>query len=633
MTIPLIPENLENLPKLRELLDAFRTAVLTGQEVGASGYSGYSGAIGPQGISGYSGTGGGGGAEAATFVVHPTPGTGDYTTIQAALNALPAEGGYILVRESEYALTTTITLPVDKPVIIAGCGSGTILDLDQNNIAAFTIPTGWTANSFVIIKNMRVEAYDSGVVQPDTRFVEYSEANGLVELFIEHVYATGMKHFVRVTDGSYDGATPGQDDVKIHLTRCRIRPVIYDNSQIVCNTDGGFNNIRTWMKDVLFQGDNIFAIPAGGRTEPLYGLITDDNYYGDVYLDGCELSLGGAEMDFGVIQGINSWLVNNDGGTDWLQIYTYGSNAGHHGTKFKDCTLQRLNFGCNEQNVVFSGCQLDGCAFITYEPMTFQNNHFTWTGGGAYPDDGSGNPFIIENFGTGTLIMGNLWASFDAVPTGIVGGTQATLIEIFAETTVIGNDFTDVDPPAVIGIIEVFNSNCVFIGNRFPFAPTSGPPMYDWNGSNYYFANSQLWWRSTGSIIQPAGDGMTPGKGSGNVVEGIRSWNGNGSVGGTATNSIVVDYRNPMGLVMTKGYLKNSGANSITVREQYITYDQGTFTRSTAVAAGNTIDLDPFDFTGLGAINYQVVRYTVDVSGTTIGWQTHFAAPGGVYQY
>lgn len=88
------------------------------------------------------GTGGGGGGttpEAATFVVSPTPGVGDFTTIAAALAALPAEGGYLLLREGTYSLSAANVLP-DKDVVLRGCGPGaTVIDLGSNAISGFEI--------------------------------------------------------------------------------------------------------------------------------------------------------------------------------------------------------------------------------------------------------------------------------------------------------------------------------------------------------------------------------------------------------------------------------------------------------------------------------------------------------------
>lgn len=92
--------------------------------------------------------GAGAGVVAATLVVSPIPNVGDYTDIQSALNALPADGGLIFVREGTYNITTSILMP-SKNVRIIGCGgaaifggggASTIIDIGANVIAAFTMP-------------------------------------------------------------------------------------------------------------------------------------------------------------------------------------------------------------------------------------------------------------------------------------------------------------------------------------------------------------------------------------------------------------------------------------------------------------------------------------------------------------
>lgn len=92
--------------------------------------------------------GAGAGIVAATLVVSPIPNVGDYTDIQSALNALPAAGGLIFVREGTYNITTSILMP-SKHVRIIGCGgaalfggggASTIIDIGANVIAAFTMP-------------------------------------------------------------------------------------------------------------------------------------------------------------------------------------------------------------------------------------------------------------------------------------------------------------------------------------------------------------------------------------------------------------------------------------------------------------------------------------------------------------
>jgi hypothetical protein len=81
----------------------------------------------------------GSGVKAATIIVSTVASEGDYTDIQSAINALPAQGGLILVREGTYSISSTLALP-NKPVWIRGCGIGaTIIDIGANTISAFTI--------------------------------------------------------------------------------------------------------------------------------------------------------------------------------------------------------------------------------------------------------------------------------------------------------------------------------------------------------------------------------------------------------------------------------------------------------------------------------------------------------------
>jgi hypothetical protein len=118
--------------------------------------------------------------------------------------------------------------------------------------------------------------------------------------------------------------------------------------------------------------------------------------------------------------------------------------------------------------------------------------------------------------------------------------------------------------------------------------------------------------------------------GNGDTIDGTVDFNAAGAVGGVATNNLVVWYRNPFGLAKLQGYIENTGVNNITVREQYISQNEGTFTRSTVIVAGGKLILDPYNFTGFVGLDNQVVDYRVDVSGTTISWHTYFPGVNGV---
>jgi len=64
----------------------------------------------------------------ATKVV-ATDGTGDFTDIQTAIDALPVAGGVVYIKEGTYVITVTITL--NDNVALIGAGYSTKLDIDE----------------------------------------------------------------------------------------------------------------------------------------------------------------------------------------------------------------------------------------------------------------------------------------------------------------------------------------------------------------------------------------------------------------------------------------------------------------------------------------------------------------------
>lgn len=66
------------------------------------------------------------------------PGDGTDLTIAAAIAALPAEGGYIYIKQGIYPLAAAL-VPTNKPIVFLGSGDGTILNLGANVISAFEI--------------------------------------------------------------------------------------------------------------------------------------------------------------------------------------------------------------------------------------------------------------------------------------------------------------------------------------------------------------------------------------------------------------------------------------------------------------------------------------------------------------
>jgi len=93
----------------------------------------------------------------ATIVV-ATDGSGDTDNIQDAVNALPAAGGGIYIKEGTWNLDTYIHL--NKPSIsIIGVGQRTLIQITGNH-GAFAI-----TQDGCIIKNLRIKGNNTGVAQ------------------------------------------------------------------------------------------------------------------------------------------------------------------------------------------------------------------------------------------------------------------------------------------------------------------------------------------------------------------------------------------------------------------------------------------------------------------------------------
>lgn len=128
---------------------------------------------------------------AATLVVHPTPGVGDYTDIQTALNNLPAAGGLILVREGTYNIITTIQMPA-KDVSIVGCGRNTIVDIGSSVIAAFTMSNPGGGNTY--FANFAVQASTPTAGQRGFEFVGLTQ---FVDNFFVNIFVGGIEKVFR----------------------------------------------------------------------------------------------------------------------------------------------------------------------------------------------------------------------------------------------------------------------------------------------------------------------------------------------------------------------------------------------------------------------------------------------------
>ena len=529
---------------------------------------------------------------AASLVVHPKAGIGDATTIADALLMLvQLGGGSIFVREGTYPISATITLPVGIPVAIRGTGNATIIDLGSNAIPAFTIPDGATTNTPVIFDAFKV----TGDETAGQEFLQYGDNSGLVEVFMENIVTTGVETTIDSNSTSSASSSPGQDDPRFHLLRCRIRPNATNNSVILHNSSFGLP--RAWLTEVEFIGDSLFAIPLL-RTAPLFGRLADDTWFGDCYLDSCEMSLGTGEHDFATFECFNSTLWNNDDVNTTIEWFLNGSFEGLNPGTIRDSAMRGIWFQAFEAGSNFFSNWIQDCPIDLFGAGIVVGDNQIIEVRSPWP---VATDFGIRVQNENMIIRNNRFRFRNATPSMVV--------DLEAPCRVLGNDFSENHPNAN-GSVFIDNGDCVIVDNMFTFAPTTGPNLVEVNGPNYYDNNVMLFTNKTGGgpIVNP----VIP-VGNGSTVQGTNDQNGAGGFG--AGSAQVVWYRNPYGLAKVQGYIENTGVNNYTLTETYITQNEGTFTRTTTpVTPGTKIILDPYNFAGLGAIDNQVVDYRVSVA-------------------
>jgi len=103
------------------------------------------------------GAGAGGENYYSPTVIVATDATGDYSDIQTAINALPAGGGRVFVKEGTYNLAAKLVILLSN-VTLQGQGASTILHLDNTvNQSVLEIGNGADAYTDIVIRDLKIE--------------------------------------------------------------------------------------------------------------------------------------------------------------------------------------------------------------------------------------------------------------------------------------------------------------------------------------------------------------------------------------------------------------------------------------------------------------------------------------------
>jgi len=505
---------------------------------------------------------------AATRVVSLIPGDGTDLTIAAAIAALPAEGGYIYVKQGTYPLAATLTMP-DKPVVIKGSGDGTILSLGASVIAAFTIPDGLTAQRNYVFEDFLV----TGTSVANQRIWSVQESNALGIVEARRVNSTGVQIPMDITDGV------AAEPVTVSMDDCHFAPIA-DGSSILINTpDLTGITVNAWLQRVRFYDE---------YTDAITGALTNDDGITssgvNILGEDCVFSLG-ANSAVGALDLTDSHLYNFGPGANPV-ISVFGDNFGIIQSAMVGCTGQFINFTFfgNGTRVVGGGWR--ACAFTDGAISSFVDAFFFLDlTADAAVIVGTGQTFVkgcyFDNQGTTFVLDGN----FDAI---------------------VGNDFHS-NGAGLTATIRTTNGDARISDNLFVSALT--PAILEAGATSTNRIDNNRW--VTNPTLIAASDA---------VVNGFKRKNITGQATVNALTAVFT-HENAKGLGGA-GSIKNTGANSLTVRRTVTDGYGVTDFQEDTVLSGAVLTW-PMD-TAIGTALPSYVSFTVSVRSTTAGLPTTF---------
>lgn len=514
---------------------------------------------------------------AATRVVSSTPGEGTDATIQEAFDNLPPEGGYVYVKGGTYA---PAVFP-DKDVVLIGSGWGTKISVSGVG-ACLTIPDGLTTVRRYTIENLMLEG--TGIAQAGVA-IQDTGARG--ELVLRGVKTNNLRYPISVEAGDASLFRP----VLIRAENCWFVPLL-DGTSALCTSNGIGEWVFASFKRVVFaSGLNPFVGFGGTLNDGTFGNI-------DYEFENSILALSGND-GFASIQARNCYLVNVSSLAliSWFLVGNI-SITNPAPTIFDGCLIDGLELSVGDSFLMSGGIFRDGKIQISAGPGGVSSIT------GVRFELGSSSP---GDFGivlaTPAKISG---CRFFATSGALAGYVHIT----GGNCRIEGNVFDSLQPPgsAMAGILVGDSSGTggrdnLIYGNHFE-PGFNAPPILEQDSAarNKYVANDFY----QTSIFKATSE-----------VEGSRM------LGKTQVTTdgftVLLEVRNPQGQNFLAA-IKNTGSNSMDVRETATDLYGVTDTRTTTVLPGGVLLLSG-DQTVTTAVP-PFTSYKIEIKSTSPGFST-----------
>jgi len=196
----------------------------------------------------------------STYVVS-LDGSGDFASIQEAINALPSKGGIIYIKEGTYVLTTKVNITKSNTKI-EGTGFGTIIyGYTGVNEPLFEI----NGKESIIIENLKF--------QSTTANSDGIHLHGTTRVEIIHCWFTGQQGVCILTDGTTESCIISENqfgtEFSTAITSNEIinKSIISNNIIVGPGTDTTKDGIAIHeANQCIYSGNNISAIGHNGIT-------------------------------------------------------------------------------------------------------------------------------------------------------------------------------------------------------------------------------------------------------------------------------------------------------------------------------------------------------------------------------
>lgn len=378
--------------------------------------------------------------KAATFVVAESG--GDYTTIEAAVAAVPAGGADIYVREGTFAPADTIALPTTKDVRIRGAGAV--------GITIITVPSGKPI--FSVAAGATAEYAFSGFLAQgnSSSGQQLISLGSAIYVTFEDVETSGIKEIVKTT------TTPSVTCLRCIFTMPAIADVsfwhgtsiggtftwIYVESSIATPSDNGILGSPDWTGFASYVGGG------GGPTITTYncGLVV----FGGFKLDTGKLitTVAGSRIS-------GSWFSNSAIQVQSAAFMITGSYFTLSVSAGSFIQFQGAGAAGGVVNYTVCGCDFNGGNLNNYA-LEVLNVQGVLISGCGFMKNGSGNGADADiNVGStgGTMELAVVGCKFSsgnpnvAVREFNVGGTirGSYSTNIGFETSIIISSFSTVD--------------------------------------------------------------------------------------------------------------------------------------------------------------------------------------------